>query len=306
MYIIITDTNLAAFKLMLVLDYGTNRNCPLVQPPIRVTVMVRVRQVRTSTVLPVPTPVHTSMSCVVCLNMHTVVAFLFVLIFYVMCYMLDVTQRYLQKNNNFRVVVPPVLFQNKTRGGRSWAQHARWNNGFLERRLLRCNKLPLSEQRNCDDAASVCYGWQQKLSFQISNTISATVGKSGSFTRHSPALYVALDKLFACFLRRCKAFVHHRDSSFSFCCEGGGAIVPMGGEKAEIHSTKTKSTQMAGAGEIQGWKSTEMACGTTLYPSYATGLTDTHQFLSWLVRIVNNNKEIIRRNDKDLRHNKPH
>lgn len=214
MYIIITDTNLAAFKLMLVLDYGTNRNCPLVQPPIRVTVMVRVRQVRTSTVLPVPTPVHTSMSCVVCLNMHTVVAFLFVLIFNVMCYMLDVTQRYLQKNNNFRVVVPPVLFQNKTRGGRSWAQHARWNNGFLERRLLRCNKLPLSEQRNCDDAASVCYGWQQKLSFQISNTISATVGKSGSFTRHSPALYVALDKLFACFLRRCKAFVHHRDSSF--------------------------------------------------------------------------------------------
>lgn len=54
----------------------------------------------------------------------------------------------------------------------------------------------------------------------------------------------------------------------------------MGGEKAEIHSAKTESTQMAGAGEIQGWKSTEMTCGTTLYPSDATGLTDTHQFLS--------------------------
>lgn len=46
------------------------------------------------------------------------------------------------------------------------------------------------------------------------DTRLATVGKSGSYTRHSPAFYEALDELLARLLTRRKPLVHHRDSSF--------------------------------------------------------------------------------------------
>lgn len=170
--------------------------------------------------------------------------------------MLDVTQCYLQKkNNNFRVVAPPVLFQNKTRGGRSRAQHARRKQRVFE-------APPSAMQQTADWVGNGIvtmlqtrlYGWQQKLSFQTYGRYPTQLqlrwaSPALSLDIHL-ALYAALDKLFACFLRRCKALVHHRDSSLCVFVLGGGAIVPMGGEKAEVHSTKTKSTQRNSGLEI--------------------------------------------------------